>query len=283
MVKTNTSKELFIELFQHYLDAIQYQINENFKKLNFDKYHEYHLNCVSELNKAQKLINEEQKNNEMKKISDTYFKYIKHVIFDIPRVFIRNEDEDLPFNQQVNQPFNQQVNQPFNQPFNPQVNPSSGSTSYINNSDETSPELNIISTIFNFMTISNVDTKSDNGFKQIPFDEKVGGFTGCTSCMLGGKGLQSNFTNPKIKKYHNYLVAFYDIILHQYYKDSANAWDIVERYTEKLNAFETEYINGTGYFVDFTTERKDVKLHSVLRKVVFDGYKEFNSIASRIN
>jgi hypothetical protein len=268
------SKDLFVGLFRHYLDAIKYRIDENSKKLDFSKYQKQHEERIADLNEAQKIGNETQKSNEMKKINDKYFQYVKHVIFDLPTISINNAEEEIL---------------PVEENIEPEEYIKKGEK--VIPVDSYSPSISI--DLVNILVGAISGSSSHNNYyttfggtvqKSIKMQPMgmSGGSVGCADCIVGGKSPGIKFTDSRTKKYHNYLMIFYSIILHQYYEASVDAWKIVERYTEKMNELESEYKNGTGGFVDYQTREKDIKLETSLRKVTFDGYKEFNAIASRL-
>ena len=300
------ANDLFVGLFQNYLDAVKYQIDENSKKLDFSRYQEQHADRIADLEKAQKIGDETKKSNEMKKINDKYFQYVKHVIFDLPTIPIKNDEEEiLPIEENLRPdeymdhhkviPLDVYKPSISVDPINLLVNAvgfgfgggnsSSKPRSALSSAPSSAPRSvpSSAPTTWKYSTTApKSNTQGNTSVYESIGEDVLGGSSGCAGCMVGGKSPGVKFTDSRTKKYHNYLMVFYNIILHQYYEESADAWKIVETYTEKMNELEYEYKKGTGDFVDFPTGKKDIKFESSLRKIMYNGYKELNAIASRL-
>jgi hypothetical protein len=267
------TKDLFVGLIQTYLDAIKYRIDENSIKLDFRKYQEHHEKHMADLNEAQKIDNEKNRSVAMKKINAKYFQYVKHVIFELPTISIHDGTEEiLPLEETLNEKIYGNISDSFT-PINLNVYPQSISIDPFN--------IIVNSMSANSSTAELADTSIS--LEDVSTLNLYGGSSGCAGCMVGGKSPGVTFTDSRTKKYHNYIMVFYNIILHHYYSGSADAWKIVEKYTEKMNELEAGYEKGIGDFADFPSKQKDMKLESILRRIMYDCYKEFNAIASRIN
>jgi len=233
------SKDLFRDLFQNYVRALQFKMKYFNKKLDWSKYVAMHREMLAELDAASGT--QEEQFDIMKLIDNRYFKAIRTIIFDIPFLNLNYhdaEDMGLPIEARVNDYFMQET------PVLP--------LNYMGGFEETSYDF------FNlFMKMFSSKTRS----------------------AIGGKDPGAKFANPITKKFYLVIQTYYNIITHKVPRESTRAWKVLKSYTDIFNNLEKEYKSPKGQFSDYTGENKKKKFVQKLEKNTMESYKEFNYLA----